>query len=304
MKHYIGGTKIMAGVGVSVVWMQLFSNYGNFTRMTFRFSTSIQNFADRVKLKNHDYIWALGESLFDPTAFIGLYHEGDWLRFLMHRGSRLAFWCGGDILRLQQKPFWQWLIRQVKADHVCENEVEQEALRKMGIEARIHPILFFDDYEKYPLSFKPSKKPHVWLTCHPGREREYGVELVEEIAHLIPEATFHIFGISEDITSDKPVNLNRNIIYHGQVPSEEMDKMIQGYHAGLRTNDFDGCPHVVTKGALLGQYPISRIPYPHIDSYQTKEELIKLLKNLKNKKKPNFAGRKHWLKTVSEFPWQ
>ena len=34
------------------------------------------------------------------------------------------------------------------------------------------------------------------------------------------------------------------------------------------------------------------------------EELIKLFKGLKNKKKPNIKGREHWMKMVSEFPWQ
>lgn len=71
--------------------------------MIFRFSSSIQNFADRVRNQNDVYEWSW-KSLFKPTVFLGLYHEGDWLRLLVHRGSKLAFWCGGDILRLQEKP--------------------------------------------------------------------------------------------------------------------------------------------------------------------------------------------------------
>ena len=163
------------------------------------------------------------------------------------------------------------------------------------------------------MSYKdPKGKPHVWLTCHSGREREYGVELVNKIANQVSEVTFHIFGIGDrgygyllDWSTGKPLlDFPKNIIYHGHVPSEQMDKMIRGYHCGLRTNDFDGCPHTITKGMLLGQWPISKIKYPHADSYETKEELVKLLKGLKNKKKPNLAGRKHWVKVVSEFPWQ
>lgn len=311
MKPYIAGTKIRVGMKIIVMWCKLFSEdiFNHPYKMTFRFSTSIQNFADRVKLKHDEYIWSFKKSLFDPTAFIGLYHEGDVIRVLLHRGPRLVFWCGGDVLWLQKHPFWQWLLRQVKIDHVCENEVECMALAKMRISARIHPILFFDDVNKYKLSFKPSKKPHVWLTCHPGREREYGVELVEEIADKVPEVTFHIFGINPKVYVLPPNArlakiASKNIIYHGQVSSEEMDKMIRGYHCGLRTLSFDGCPHTVTKGILLGQYPINLIKYPHTESYETKEELIKLLKNLKNKTKPNLAGRKHWLSVVSEFPWQ
>lgn len=316
MKPYISGYKVRVVGKVMEAWSSLFSIwYLKHKFMTFRFSTSISNFAERVQGKHGVYEWSFKNSLYNSTAFIGLYHEGDVLRLLIHRGPRLAFWCGGDCLWLQKHPFWQWLIRRVKCDHVCENEVEQEALRKMGIEARIHPILFFDDYKKYPLSFKPSEKPHVWLTCHPGREREYGVELVEEIADQVPEVTFHIFGINKpfhEVWFDR-INgevhntrqaTQKNIIYHGQIPSEELDVMIRDYHAGLRTCAFDGCPHTVTKGALLGQYPINFIPYPHTWNYKTKEELIKLLNKLKTIKEPNVVGREYWLRTVSEYPWQ
>lgn len=301
MKPYLGGYKVRIDkTNVFQAWKTLFSTSIN--NMTFRFSTSIENFAERVRGQYGVYEWHFLRSLFDATVFLGAYHEGDWLRVILHRGKRLIFWCGGDILRLQKKKLWQLLLKCVKIDHVCENEVEQKALKEMGFEARIHPILFFDDWTKYPLSYKdPNGKPHVWLTCHPGREKEYGVGLVEEIADSIPEVTFHIFGVKR-----KSYNMygKHNVIYHGQVPSEEMDAMIRGYHAGLRTCEFDGCSHTVTKGVLLGQWSINRIPYPHTDSYKTKEELITLLKNLKNKTKPNIAGRKHWIKVVSEFPWQ
>src|SRR3990167_6536840 len=274
MKPYFSGHKVKVSKKVRDAWGTLFSDK---KMTTFRFSTSISNFAERVQGKHGIYKWSW-RSLFDPTAFIGLYHEGDWLRILLHRGPRLAFWCGSDIKRLQKKTLWQRLLKCVEIDHVCENEVERDALWEMGFVARIHPILFFDDWTKYPLSFKPSKNPHVWLTCHPKREREYGVELVEEIADKVPEITFHIFGIKKPfhqiwheiayfpgVPTGEIHNIRQatqpNIIYHGQVPSEEMDKMIQGYHCGLRTLDFDGCPHTVTKGILLGQWPINRIPY-------------------------------------------
>lgn len=278
--------------------------------MTFRFSTSIQNFADRVKsrLPVREWNW---KRLKEPTVFLGLYHEGDWLRFLVHRGPRLAFWCGGDILRLKEKPFWQSLVRSAKADHVCENEVEKLALQTMGINARIRPILFFDDIDTYKVTFKPSKKPHVWITGHPGRAREYGVDVIEEIADQVPEITFHVFGQDKrpvfipdkcDLGAWKLKKLD-NIRYHGWVSTEEMEKIAKKCQAGIRLNDFDGCPHVVTKGILWGQYPISKIPYPYVDSYETTEDLVRLLKKLKNKTKPNLKGREHWLKILTEHPW-
>ena len=279
--------------------------------MTFRFSTSVQNFADRVRNKHGIYQWHPIRSLFDPTVFIGLYHAGDWSRFIWHIGPKLAFWCGGDILRLKEKPFWQLLVKGTKADHVCENEVEQEALKEMGIDARIHPILFFDPVDKYPLSFKSSKNPHVWMTSHAGREEEYGVRLIEEVAKEVPEVNFHIFGSDApnkkigEIEGEYNVLKNKigNIRYYGWIPTEKMDEIIKLFHCGFRGNSFDGCPHTVSKAMLLGQYAISRIKYPYVDFYETKEELIKLLKELKNKTKPNLEGRKYWKKILEEYPW-
>jgi len=314
IRNAIGGYKVKTyRAKVVDAWATLFRNPIQPT-MTFRFSTSIQNFAERVQGEHEIFEWSFRKSLYDPTAFIGLYHEGDWLRILLHRGPRLAFWCGGDILNLQRKPLWQWLLKRADIDHVCENEVEFKALQKMGIKSRIHPILFFDDWKKYPLSFKPSNKPHVWLTCHPGREREYGVELVEEISQEVPEVTFHIFGIKKpfhepwfDPISGELMNIrfmfNKNVVYHGHLPSNVMDEMIKNYQCGLRTLEFDGCPHTITKGILLGQHPISRIPYAYAESYKTREELILLLKNLKKIKKANLIGRKHWLEVITKFPW-
>jgi len=53
----------------------------------------------------------------------------------------------------------------------------------------------------------------------------------------------------------------------------------------------------------MGQYPISRIKYPYIDSYETEEELIALLKDLKNKKEPNLSTRQFWQINVNNYPW-
>jgi len=56
---------------------------------------------------------------------------------------------------------------------------------------------------------------------------------------------------------------------------------------------------VLAKSILMGQYPISRIKYQHIDHFETEEELISLLRGLKNKRKPN-PNREWWHKKLKE----
>ena len=162
---------------------------------------------------------------------------------------------------------------------------------------KIQPCLF-DDMSGIKVSFKPSKTPHVYLCVQPGREEEYGLNIVEKVAQLVPEVKFHIYGVKskEGYTYKKYIledGRETVITYHGKIPNEQFNKEIKGYQAALRMNEFDGASEVLMKSILMGQYPISRIPYPKgIDSYQTTEELVVLLKDLKNKKQPNPEVRK------------
>lgn len=268
-------------------------------------SSSVINFQEGLLRKTGLKQWNW-HTLNQPTIFFGMYHIGDYIKFMFHRGDRIVFWCGSDVLNLG---LWRFIIRNIKAIHYCENEIEKVELKKKGIQAYIHPA-FFNRVDDYPITFRPSKSPHVFISCHPGRAKEYGIDIIEVIAPECPNVTFHIYGISKsfheawrDFTG-RIYNLqyinHPNIVYHGRVSKEQFDKDIQGYQAGLRLNMFDGFGEVLAKSILLGQYPISYIKYPHIDQATNKEELIYLLNELKNKEKPN-PHREFWyqkLKTI------
>lgn len=251
--------------------------------MTFYCSSSVSNFKDKLSRRFNLPEWHWLESQNSPVVFFGLYHWLDYLRFLWHTGEKTVFWCGGDILNLASRPWWQKIIRHEDARHICENKVEQEALEKLGITAEIHPCIFDDAIAVE--SFKPAEIPQVYLCAHKGREGEYGVETIERI-HNKCAVVFHIYGIigkSHD-----------NVTYHGEVPSAQFDEEIRNYQSALRLNQFDGFSEILAKSVLMGQYPISRIAYPEIDTYRTEAELINLLNKLKQKKEPNHKAMKHW----------
>ena len=109
-------------------------------------SSSIANFREKLLKRMQLEEWSIF-TLFEPTIFFGLYHIGDYIRFLLHRGEKRVFWCGSDILNLQRS-LWKILIHKAKARHFCENEVEEVALLKLGIKAEICPMIF-DDPNKY-----------------------------------------------------------------------------------------------------------------------------------------------------------
>lgn len=261
-------------------------------------STSISNWKDKLQRKFRLPEWHFLKSRGKSAVFFGMYNPVDYFRLMWHKGPKTVFWCGSDILNLQNRPVWQKIIAKIPASHICENVVEAEGLKEMGISPdKVKPCLF-DDMSNIEVSFKPSKKPHVYLCIQPLREREYGLELIEtNMARACPEVTFHVYGKSkpfhevwweDGILHNRDYAHHPNIVYHGKVPNEQFNEEIKDYQAALRMNEFDGFSEVLAKSILIGQYPISRIPYPKgIDSYQTTEELVVLLEDLKNKRKPN-----------------
>lgn len=193
-----------------------------------------------------------------------------------------------------KKPFWRWILPLNKTKHICENRVEQELLSKIGIfTPTVQPCLvdYLSDVE---VSFTPSETPHVYLCVHSGREKEYGVGLIERIAPSVPDIVFHIYG-----TMGVSFSI-RNIWYHGNVSDEQFNESIKKYQAALRLNVFDGFAETLAKSAVMGQYPISAIAYPHITHTTTLRTLIEALEALKKKKKPNLETRNYWKKELSK----
>lgn len=258
-------------------------------------SSSIANFREKLlrRFELPEWHWLLTSR--SPAIFFGLYHPVDYCRFLWHLGDRTVFWCGADILNLRTRPFWQGLIRASAAKHICENQVEQAALQAMGIESIIRPCLF-DTIENIEVSFQPARAPQVYLCAHPGREAEYGVNMIERLHARCPQVTFHIYGL-DHFSHD-------NVIYHGQVTPAQFDAEIKNYQAALRLNEFDGCSEIMVKSVLMGQYPISRIVYPQIDHFATDEELVQLLLALGERTAPNPTSawwREHLQRSLAEI---
>ena len=244
-------------------------------------SSSIENFKEKL-LARGGKLWRPWD-LFSDAIFFGLYHPGDYVKYLIHRGDRTVIWCGGDIINLQ-KSWWRPLIVRVKARHICENEVEHVALASCGIFSEIRPLMF-DDPSRFEDCFKPSRTPHVFICVHPGREEEYGLPTVLEVAQELRDITLHVYGVEGLGTP--------NVIYHGRVPEAQFNQEIRDYQSCLRLNTFDGFGEGVAKSILLGQYPITAIKYPLLAYAPDKESLVHHLKELKKKKESNPA-RIYW----------
>jgi len=259
-----------------------------------RVSSSIVNFRDKAEktwgLERYCFPW----DIFKPIVFFGMYHIGDYFHYFIHRGKKTIVWAGSDIQTLLKSIFpWYLLFRNAK--HYCENGVERAGLLWKGIDSEIKPS-FLEDINDFPVCFYPPKveKAHVFITGHMGREDEYGWNIVEKIATSLPNIVFHIYGT--DIQKSPC-----NIIYHGRVSNKQFNKDIKSDHCGLRLNEHDGFSEVLAKSVLMGQYPISRIKYPHIWNYETEEELLCLLEMVCKREKPNLIAREFWRKNVNNY---
>jgi len=114
----------------------------------------------------------------------------------------------------------------------------------------------------------------------------------------VPEITFALYG------NKKPwKTIHKNVHVIGRLPKEVMNHDVADMQCGIRPLEFDGASEILMKSALMGQWPISRIPYPHIDSYSTDDELVALLKKLPSKKEPNRAARNYYIRRLNQFPW-
>lgn len=226
------------------------------------YSSSISNFHEKLdKRLGIERKWRM----FSPVIFIGLYHWGDYIKYLFHFGEKKVFWCGSDILNLSKNTGWSLLLPMKIATHYCENGVEKYELYRNGIWNAMMIPMIFDDPEKYQICFEPSDTPKVFMTTHIGRHTEYGVEMAIRAAQKA--------GVTLD--------------YFHSTPEDEFNEKIKGYQASIRLNNFDGFAESTAKSILLGQYPITLIKYPNLDSFLNEEQLVILLKDLKNKRVPN-----------------
>jgi hypothetical protein len=278
-----------------------------------RTSRALDKFADRASKTLKMPIWQGVDDKCKNLFFFGMYNERDYEVFDNFEGKKYILWGGSDIRRLVTDYERKRMIKNNPAKHFCENEVEANDLRKCGIEPIIVPT-FLDDIDKYPVSFTPTENPELFMCVNAGREEEYGVHFVKGIANKVPFAKFHIYGIPEDaiffktavqaVKNEDGTMYDKdapNMIYHGKLPEKEFNAELSKYHAGLRPNLHDGNSEVAMKSLLLGQYPITRIPYDGIWNYKTEEELIALIHKLTHIKEPNVKVREEWIKKLNNF---
>ncbi len=211
----------------------------------------------------------------EPCVFFGMYSARDYEVLFKHRGKRYVLWAGSDIKNFESglafgdgtlielsKRFQgvNWILSRwinENCQNWCENDVEQDALSRMGIASIVQQSYL--GKLPYKTEYEQNIYPNIYLSASEDRQEEYGWGLIEEIANQCG-ATFHLYGATWETK-------HHNIIVHGRVPKEQMNNEIRKMQCGMRLNEFDGFSEITAKSILWGQWPIVRksFGYKHIE---------------------------------------
>lgn len=243
-----------------------------------------------------------------PTIFFGLYGFNDFATLWRYQGKKAILWAGSDIthfingywldekgkIRIEPEAFAKYINEN--CDNYVENGAEHTALSTIGIDSKIVPS-FLGNIDDYEVFYAHEWRPEVYASVSGDNFAMYGWEQIELIADKC-DVDFHLYG-----NTAPWVSKHSNVFVHGRVPKEQMNNEIKKMQCGLRVLDFDGFSEVLAKSVLWGQWPISRIYYPHITNFTTNDELIEALNDLKNKTRPNMAARNYYINNLNKYPW-
>lgn len=237
-----------------------------------------------------------------PTVFFGLYGLPDFYALWRHKSTKYILWAGSDIqhflngywldeegkMRIHPTQLSSWI--DTNCISYVENEVEQQALRSVGVRSRVVPS-FLGNVNDYEVCFKPSEQIKLYTSVSGDEFKLYGWDKIDDLAKENPTIEFHLYGNNSEWISHLP-----NVIVHGRVPKEQMNAEIQEMQGGLRLTQFDGFSEIIAKSLLWGQYPVSLIEYPNT----LRPQDIHLLNIIVE---PNYKGRDWLLSIVNTYPW-
>ena len=248
-------------------------------------------------------VWGTTDYVNDksPTVFFGIYGLPDFYTLWRHKGRKAILWCGSDIthfvngywlddegkIKINPIPLAEWINKNCES--YVENEVEYQALRKVGVESKIVPS-FLGDVNDYKVCYTHSDRPKVYTSVSGDNFELYGWDKITDLAKAHPKTEFHLYGNTAEFPCEK------NMILHGRVSQEQMNQEIKQMQGALRLTEFDGASELIIKAMLWGQYAFSLIPYNGVDNVSD----LHLLPYHEN---PNLGGREWWLKNLNKFPW-
>lgn len=235
------------------------------------------------------------------TVFAGCYGLPDFMAIRQHKGKKYVWWAGSDVrhitngywlddegyIRIPSGGIAKYLNKY--CENWCENKAEYQMLKHLGIEAKICPS-FLGDINKFEVTYKHSDRPKLYASVSGDDFALYGWYKILEIAKEHPDVEFHLYG------NEKEFDGSDNVIIHGRVPIEQMNKETSKMQGAIRLIQMEGFSEVLAKSLLRGEYPISEIPYVGCLTVDDIDKIKLLLE-------PNMASREYYIEQLNSYPW-
>lgn len=252
-------------------------------------------------------IW--GTLPYDPSVhqgkdvvFCGLYGLPDFYTLWRHKGKKFCWWTGSDIrhllngywldtvgtIRLPAKTLAKWIAKNCES--WVENEVEGKALEQVGIKSNVCPS-FLGKAQNFNVTYQCDERPQLYTSVSGDDFDLYGWYELADIAEANPDIDFYCYGNTKEFPRILP-----NLKIRGRVPKEVMNAEIKTMQGAIRLVELEGFSEIVCKSLLMGQWPVSSIPYPNTIS-------VEGIRTIFDKKEPNVEGREWCLNSLNKYPW-
>ena len=215
------------------------------------------------------------------------------------RGKKVVFhWIGTDVLRAMRTARQQErlispksLIKRMASSFVKRKFTHwaiaswlQGELSTIGIRSSVVPIVS-PLVEAKPL---PMPEQFTVLSYLPDfRPTFYGADIVYQLAELNPDVRFII------VAAQKSLKNLPNVEVRSWVDRQTMDSIHKESSCLVRLTEHDGLASTVLESLARGRYVIWSYDFPYVFKARTLAQAQKVLREVKDKIRPNFEGAEY-----------
>jgi hypothetical protein len=196
-----------------------------------------------------------------------LLSSGTFDRTLNSKVPLIMNWVGTDVL-LAEEATKNGNFRKdylEKSYHFCEVDWIKKELALLGIEAEIMNFASFD--KSFELITPLSDKLTVLTYIPKARSDFYGIQLILDVAKVLPEIDFLIAGTQASDYMPLPDNVKAL----GWV--ENMDEVFDCAHVSIRIPEHDGLSNFILESLARGKQVIYKYEFDHCIKADSIEEL-------------------------------
>lgn len=234
----------------------------------------------------------------DPVWFFGLYFDCDYHQLRAHVGKKIINWRGADTLRLVNHSERLRLIERTEALHVCQAEHQKEILSRHGIRSIVRPMMN-TPFRDIRLPDFPAGPTDILVYWRRGDDRYIQADLFFEIAAKCTDIFFHVVGEEDPMRFQLP-GIN-NILFHGFIPEDSLDEVMDQCKGTIRPWLWDGNPNIQTKMLLKGRYAAHSCRFEKVSHCTSVEEYVAWIEWLKGVEAPNLEAREWWMNHLNNF---